>query len=207
MTITTPASNIRLTTRQEGKQEERTNRTWGDEMASQKCNKNIRIIFQNINGFGYTRESLKSKIIKAFLTETEADIFGMSEVNVNWRITAKKNHIKDITRGWFEQQRTSTGYNQHDRSCDKYQPGGTGIISLGEAALRVMQTTQDPKRLGRWVSTLYRGKHNIKLRVIAAYFPNIPQLYGNKKVYCQQQKVLLQMEVNKPVAICYWEDF
>ena len=175
MTQDTPASERRPQIGQEDKEQTIEERTWGDEMASQKSSKILRIIFQNINGFGYTKDSAKVKNIKAFLTETEADIFGMSEMNVNWRITAKKNHIKDITRGWFEQQHTSIGYNQQDRSCDKYQPGGTAISSIGEAALRVIRSDQDPKNLGRWISTVYRGKDNIKLRVISIYLPNVPQ--------------------------------
>ena len=91
------------------------------------------------------------------------DIYGISEVNVNWRVTSKKNSIQDIVRGWFERQNVVGGYNQHDRVCENYLPGGTGIITQGDIALQVAKTQQDPRSLGRWVSTVYRGKQKAVL--------------------------------------------
>ena len=134
-------------------------------------------------------------------------MYGISEVNVNWRVTSKKNSIQDIVRGWFERQHVIVGYNQHDRICDNYLPGGTGIVSQGDLALKVAKSTQDPLSLGRWVSTLYRGKKKSMLRVVSVYFPVLATVYGNKKVYCQQQKALLNMEVEQPVWKIFWRDF
>ena len=182
-------------------------RIWGDKISNNKNNNIIRIIFQNINGFGYARDSLKPRMIKAFITETEADVYAMAEMNVNWRLVAKQQHITDITRGgWFENQQVIAGYNQRDRTCSKWQPGGTGIISVGEMALRSIRQEHDPRKIGRWVSTTYRGKDNIRLRMISVYFPNTATSYGNKKVYCQQQKALVEAGITKPVWMTFWED-
>jgi hypothetical protein len=67
----------------------------------------------------------------------------MAEVNVNWRIVGKHNSIWDISRRWFERQKVSAAYNQRDRSCNKYQPGGTAIICQTETATRTIDTGQD----------------------------------------------------------------
>ena len=103
--------------------------TWGDDLPQNKSNKNLRIILQNINGFGDFKGSTKSEAIKEMLLETDPDIYIMVEVNVNWRIVAKQNSIYDMMRGWFENQSVIAGYNQRDRTCNKYQPGGTAILS------------------------------------------------------------------------------
>ena len=109
----------------------------------------------------------------------EIDILAMSEMNVNWRVVGKSNTVNDITRGLFENHRINTACNQNDKSCHKYQPGGTCILSRGEAALRVIKTGQDERKLGRWAWQLFLGKDNIRMRI---YFPNISKSLGHKKV-------------------------
>ena len=73
--------------------------TWGDDLPQNKSNKNLRIILQNINGFGDFKGSTKSEAIKEMLLETDPDIYIMVEVNVNWRIVAKQNSIYGMMRG------------------------------------------------------------------------------------------------------------
>ena len=179
--------------------------TWGDPI-SKKANKNIRLVFQNIRGFGIEQGSYKSETIREFMEDHEVDIMAMSELNVNWRIISKKNTINEITRGWFENQRVITSYNQRDRTCKKFQPGGTAIISRDEMALRVMESGQDTRKIGRWSWQLLRGKNNIKLRVISIYFPCTMFSDGFKTVVSQQQKALLQMKQTGSVWKNYWVD-
>ncbi len=130
----------------------------------------------------------------------------MAEVNVNWRIVGKRNSIWDISRRWFERQKVSAAYNQRDRSCNQYQPGGTAIISREEISTRVIENGQDPKRLGRWTWTLYRGKNEKKMRIISVYVPCLARSYGCRKVYCQQQKALLTMGTKGSVLDIFWKD-
>ena len=201
----TPVVGDRHQLRQE--ERENLNRTWGDKMDEKKSEKVIRIAFQNINGFGHTKGSIKQSEIREFMQEKEIDVYGLSEINVNWRITSKTNSIYDIVRGWFERQHVAVGYNQHDRHCENYLPGGTGILTEGDTALKVIKSEQDPQKLGRWVSTLYRGKNQMKVRVVSVYFPVFATIYGNKKVFCQQQKALLKLGIHRPVWDVFWEDF
>ena len=104
--------------------------TWGDGIKD-KVSNNIRLVFQNIRGFGSEQGNCKAEGIREFMEEYKVDVMAMSEMNINWRIVSKKNTINDITRGWFENQKTVTSYNQRDRSCKKFQPGGNSNHSKG----------------------------------------------------------------------------
>ena len=43
--------------------------------------------------------------------------------------------------------------------------------------------------------------------MVSVYFPVFATTYGNKKVYCQQQKALLGLGVAEPVWKVFWRDF
>jgi exonuclease III len=179
---------------------------WGDRISNIN-NKIIRLSFQNIRGFGTERESIQSESIREFMVEYDIDVYMMAEVNVNWRIVGRRNSIWDISRRWFERQKVSAAYNQRDRSCNKYQPGGAAIICKDDIALRAIKMGQDIKRLGRWTWTLFQGKHNRCTRVISVYVPCLARTFGCRKVYCRQQKALLQMGNNDLVIEIFWKDF
>ena len=100
----------------------------------------------------------------------------------------QKNSMYNIVRGWYEQQQVVVGYNQHDRICNNYLPGGTGIITQGDVVMKVASLEQDPRKLGQWVSILYKRKQNIKMRVVLLCFPVFTTRCSNKKVHCQQHR-------------------
>lgn len=51
--------------------------------------------------------------------------------------------MNEIVQGWFENQQVGISYNQHDRTCDNYQPGKVGLITKGETSLRHIRNTND----------------------------------------------------------------
>ena len=72
--------------------------TWGDPIKSKKkeC---IRIIFQNINGFGYKKEDeTKTLGFYDLMSSTDSDIYCMAETNVDWRKVTKKKTIWEQTK-------------------------------------------------------------------------------------------------------------
>ena len=181
--------------------------TWGDTLSQEKNNNNLRIIFQNINGLGYDHGTSRGEELRQFIEQTQTDVMLIAEVNVNWRLVSKKYSIHDMSRGWFENQSISIAYNQHHRCRSKHLPGGVGVICRGETALRKIETKNDSSNLGRWTWTKLQGKDGIKLRIVSVYVPCRSTEYGNKKVYCQQQKALQkQGEVDNPIRI-FWRDF
>ena len=138
-------------------------RIWGD-VLEKKSKHSIRVLFQNVNGFGWKKEDeTRTKSLYDLMSNTNADMFAMAETNVDWRKCPKKFTIWDKTKEWFENTSTVASNNQNDRHKTPYQPGGTAIVSQGDMALRQMGRDFDTHRLGRWCSTLYRGKDNIKL--------------------------------------------
>ena len=127
-------------------------------------------MFQNINGFGCTKEDeIKTKGFFDLMKNSEVDIFGRAETNCDWRKVSKKYTIWDQTREWFENVQVAASTNQHDTYKKWYQPGGTAIIAQGDCSLQIIETGHDVNRMGRWIWLLFQGKNNVKLRVISAY--------------------------------------
>ena len=112
--------------------------------------------------------------------------------------SGERHTIDKLIQEWFENQRITTSYNHWDRYCDHYQPGGTAILARDELALRVMKMGDDTRRMGRWVWQLFRGKDNIKMRIISVYIPTAQKKFGPKKVHTQQQKALLRQKLKEP---------
>ena len=193
--------------RQQVNEENNNHRTWGDEL-SKKDKQVIRVMFQNINGFGYTKEDeTKTKGFYDLMKSSEADIYSMAETNVDWRRVSKRFTIWEQTKEWFETVSTTASYNQHDRYKKPYQPGGTAVVTQGDMAIQIMNTAQDPNKLGRWSSALYRGKDNIQLRVVSVYCVTKPQEYGERKAFIQQQNALLKLKIQGDPITNFWNDF
>lgn len=181
--------------------------TFGDKIDSNKSNNSIRVMFQNVMGFGYTPKQLKTECTKELVLQSRADIFCMAEVNTSWKLTSQKNTIKTIARHWFEKSTTSTAQNIHYHSKKRHQPGGVSIISQGHLALRSIQQKHDERKMGRWTSQLFRGKGDIRTRVVSVYVPHVAKEHGSKKIFCQQQEALLNNKVSGAVLTVFWKDF
>ena len=182
-------------------------RTWGDKL-QRKNDKNIRIGFQNINGFGYnqTNEN-KAEEILACINQKQMDVFAMVETNTNWRKVKKRYGIWSRTAGWFEQQKVVAHHNVHDTKCSLFQPGGTAIITRGDLSLRHMESLGDTRKMGRWSSSLFRGKDQIRIRVVSIYVPHLNKTHGKINVYSQHQDALLTMGVTQNPITVFWTDF
>jgi hypothetical protein len=61
--------------------------TWADILASPKPDAVFRYIFQNINGLPVNPRAYKHQQIGAAFTETEADMFGFAELNLNLKFS------------------------------------------------------------------------------------------------------------------------
>jgi hypothetical protein len=181
---------------------------WGDELRrNSNKSKSLLCVFENINGFGYEADSPKTGKIRELVNHHDIDCYMMAELNTNWRIAEKKRSFEQTTKHWFEKQRANKAYNHFDRSGDKSLPGGTGIISVGDLALRRFQSGEDAKQLGRWSWQRFQGKQGSTLRIVSVYFPSLNSGYGHKKVHCQQKKALLSLGDKNSVFAAFWRDF
>ena len=182
-------------------------RTFGDECLRKKKD-NIRVMFQNVNGFGYTSKSAKSIGVRNLMFNKGIDIMAMAELNLNWGKMKRKCTLPQVCRKWFRTSKTVVAYNQHERrKRNVHQPGGTAVVAKGEMALRSGEALFDDKRLGRWASQVVQGKQGIKTRIVAVYVPIWVSKHGHKKVAHQQQKALLKMGITESVLTVFWNDF
>ena len=129
----------------------------------------------------------KHKQIGAAFKDTEADTFGMAEINLNLQQL-------DATSQWHERfqhlprNHSIHSCNRHDSSKSKLLFGGTAQITMGPSSHRVLASGSDATGLGRWVWTLFAGKNQTKLRVISGYRPNPDAADKTGSVYSQQER-------------------
>ncbi len=181
--------------------------TFGDTLSKRQLRDKIKIVFQNINGFGADGSTEKRELIYKFLKTYKIDVFSMAEVNTNWKLVGKKNTLSSIVTPWFENVRSIAAHNLVTSTKKAYQPGGVAMITTGDIAIRTMKQDFDSRRLGRWCSSLIRGKNNIKIRLVTIYVPQSSRSEGAKTVYAQQQASLLKQKCTRGVIPTFWNDF
>ena len=131
----------------------------------------VRICFSNINNIGQTALSHKSLDIQDFITRRDIDIFGMTELGVNWKNIPMKDTLWERTSDWFDKRRISYGYNLHDISGRRSQHGGTALLAVNDIVKKINTCGTDTSGLGRWSWILMRGKNWTVTRIISAYCP------------------------------------
>ena len=207
---TTPS---RLLVRQDANESKKGNKGrtnyYGDVLKKKKNSKNLRVIFQNINGIGVNKENDKKVVLKDFINEYNVDCYALAEVNVNWKVVPTKDSLSAYFKENFQNSKVTIAHNVWGNTKFPHQQGGVSIINTGDIALRVSGTQQDPKKLGRWTSSVLRGKHNMTTRIVSVYVPHMKKSKdsGFENVYAQQKSALLQMKIAKPVETVFWEDF
>ena len=182
-------------------------REFGDKLNSKKNKEQVRIVFQNVNGFGYAYNDVKSERIRNFIEENNVDTMMMAEINTNWRIINQRNSMHQIGKRWFERCKIINSFNVHKKSRLPYLPGGVAIMSIGSLSYRINKWDLDERRMGRWASQLIQGKNNLRTRLVTVYVPTKPYSQGERKVFNQQKEALLCMGITTPVLQAFWDDF
>ena len=151
------------------------NYIFGDKLGTKHSN-NIRIGFQNFNGLTGKHDDPVDDSLREWITTSQFDVFGISEVNLYWpKVHRKLQFHERLTKWWAPgQTRGIFSYNRNEqrkqRSIRQY--GGTAQVCRHEAVLREQHRGEDFRGLGRWVWQLFRGKKGKSLIVITAYRPN-----------------------------------
>lgn len=151
----------------------------------------LRIAQININGIPESKDEEKNVQLRQAINDYDLQIVGLSETNRCWHLLEEDNQWRNRTKGWWETSHSSIAYNVQDGELStSFQPGGTTVLSINEAAHRVMEIGRDDLGLGRWSWTKFRGKHNVTVKVICAYRPCLINAPGENTVHCQHQRVL-----------------
>ena len=169
-----------------------TDDTWGDDSYIKNKKQHFRITTININGLPQNRSHPKYGTIREQVATHHIDVLGLSEVNLKWNRFSCYDRLIQRTSKWWENSHCRYAYNSHDVSSAKFQPGGTAILSINHLSHKVIPTHhQDSTGLGRWISTLYQGRKDTKLRIIQVYRPCKPNPHSSNGVYQQHSRYFL----------------
>ena len=166
---------------------------WADKLILPKPDETFRYIFQNIQGLPVKSRAYKHQQIGSAFATTEADTFGLAELNLNLRVLSTTAQFDD--RFQFLRRNHSThAVNQHDTSTATILYGGMAQITMGPSSHRVLASGSDESGLGRWVWTLLQGRNQTKLRVISGYRPNPDPSDRTGSVYSQHERYLTSIK-------------
>ena len=143
--------------------------TFGDHLTTIHNDDIVHIMTCNINGLPYCNSHPKNDQLCQYITRFGIDIFGLLETNIHWPSIPLQDRWEEHCATWWETSSSVVAFNTHDPAHSRYQPGGVMMTSINKAAHRIIKRGQDPSGLGRWIWTLYRGRHNVTLKVIVAY--------------------------------------
>ena len=164
-------------------------RTWADIMALPKPYHIFRYMFQNIQGLSVNPRSHKHQQICDAINNTEADIYGFAELNLNFKMLGPTHQWADRFHQ-LKRNHSVHSYNKHDSSEARTLFGGTAQIATGSFSHRAIASGADETGMGRWVWTLFQGKNQTKLRVISGYRPTPDASDSTGSVYSQQERRL-----------------
>ena len=148
----------------------------------------IRLAFANIHGISSNAAHPKNSMIRTAITNMGASIIGLAETNVSWNKLRGNNRWEERSLGWWEDMISITNHNTMGNPKKFYQPGGTMMITRGQAKFRVIKSGVDPSKMGRWCWQLFSGKAGVTTRIITAYRPC--KSNGPTSTYIQQRCIL-----------------
>jgi len=103
------------------------------------------------------------------VNSAEVDVLLTTENNITWHKLTAKHWITEHMRGWWESLQVNTAHNTMDPHTGVYQLGGIGIFSINQMAHRVHSVGGNPTGLSQYSWTVFYGKDNKRLRMIATY--------------------------------------
>jgi hypothetical protein len=174
-------------------------------MALPKPANTFRFEFLNIQGLPINPHSHKHQQIGTAITETEADVLGMAELNLNLKMLGPAFQWTERFRR-LQRNHSVHSYNKHDSSQARTLFGGTAQIAVGALSHRALESGADTTGMGRWVWTLFTGKNDVKIRVISGYRPNPDTTDRTGSVYSQQERRLRSLNDDRDPRRAFVKD-
>lgn len=153
-----------------------------------------------------TDRRTKNERIKKAINKFQLDAIAIQEPNKNWYYIDENHRWPQRTRHWWEARHNSIAHNTYDISEESFLPGGNIITTINKAAYRVSKAETDPTNLGRWTSTLFKGKNNIRTRLISAYRTCVISSAGENTVHRQQERYLDDHKIDKTPRQALFDD-
>jgi exonuclease III len=167
---------------------------WGDTLERKETG-TLRFAFRNVNSLpAFAAHSKNDELIQD-IRKAQLDIFGMSEININWSRIQACDQLRERFRGCFEAIHLCTSHNLRSDSQDKRQIGGTCMFTNDKTCYRIITSGSDDSKMGRWSWLLLRGQNGVRVRVVTLYRP--VQSFGATSTYQQHQQLLLDANIDE----------
>jgi hypothetical protein len=151
--------------------EEKDNESYGNTMKKKEQN-NFRVVSQNIRLLPEVATTGRSRRVVNTISNTEADVFTMTEPTLFWPLVSTENKWFERIVGKFRSHRALFGCNTTEPTKTGLQQyGGVGLVAVDETATRSREAGKDPSGLGRWVWMRFQGRNNHITRVVSVYRP------------------------------------
>lgn len=151
----------------------------------EKGHKTWRIIVGNINSFpsSYCKDQkFKLDTMKDLLVHAHTDIVVISEHNQNIRRLSTRDQPAEQVKRWWPQTTVRTS-SLISSSTERYEPGGTMIITNTRATAHTCAQGHDIQDLGRWNYITLRGKREYYTTVVSVYCPAENQETSHRQLY------------------------
>ena len=163
----------------------------------------------SLNPGGLRLEARNSKETALFqsIREHEIDIAMLQELGCNWPKLSRPDQWRERVNKAFNPKctRTRCFHNIHDKTGNRHQWGGTGILTHGPMAHQAMGSGGDKSQLGRWTWARYRGKNGMILRCVSIYRP-VPNDSGDASVWSQHKRHFLNKNDDRDPRDAFWQD-
>jgi hypothetical protein len=101
-------------------------------------------MYWNCGGFPNSRDHPKNHVIRQALTETQADMTALSEINTSWKMLHPHERLHERTWGWFPALHIANLYAIEFPASSASLAGGTAVFTLNDVTHQVIEKTQDP---------------------------------------------------------------
>jgi len=149
-----------------------TNQWIGDRFDNDKPTNTVRIAFQNLNGLGTTQYQQHISLIANEQVSLDIDILGMTEhcINVSHKDTLKNLH--NAIRNTTKEKTTLQINSSNSKTTQRFLPGGTATLLIGNTVGRVEPSGRGGDSLGRWSYIHMRRKQMKPVTIVTIYQVN-----------------------------------
>jgi hypothetical protein len=166
---------------------------WGHKLP-EKSEGTLRIGLRNLNSLPIKKNHSKNQAFIQDIIDGQLDIMCATEVNVAWHNIPYEDRVHERFRDNLEFAKY-VATNNRDRSyTEKFQRGGTLIVSQGNVCGRTYAYGSDNSILGRWSWIKVRGRHGLSLVLVTVYRPVHSE--GILSAYQQHRSVLLDSGID-----------
>ena len=148
------------------------NITFGDKLIP-KQNNTTRLIYHNSGNIGISNNSHNLEVICDAMHTHEVDIGSLVETNNHWKHDKFIPKLKQVLKQFWSRTNISTSDTITPQKT-LYKPGGLVRISTLNISSTIINTGEDEEGLERWSYMTYGGKNQMRVTIISAFRPCVP---------------------------------